>query len=203
MKEFRLEDSRIIELSEKFTEIVKGIKNTENLIAIENLMAEIGNRFFVAPASNRLEYHNCFPGGLLEHSMRVYSNLSTMANKKNISQDSIIVCGLFHDLGKVGTVNEDYFLPNESQWHREKLGMMYEHNESLIYLGTAIRSVKLLTDFGVKLTDEEYQAIIIHDGQYTPENKPYAHKETWLALLLHQADMQACQFEKERWAKIQ
>ena len=108
-----------------------------------------------------------------------------------------------HDLGKVGTVNEDYFIGQTSQWHKDNLGIMWKHNTEMEYLGTAQRSLRLLYEFGVPLTDLEYKAILIHDGQYIPENKPYAHKEGMLGLLLHQADMLACTMEHNKCKKMQ
>lgn len=203
MKEFLLPDSKIIELSEKFLEISGGIKNEGNRESIGNLMSVLGDRFFVSPASTKLEYHNCFPGGLLEHSLRVYASLSKMVKGKDISEDSVIICGLFFGIGKVGSVDGDFYIQNKSEWHREKLGVMYECNKDLVHISTANRSLKLLSDFCVSLNDDEYQAILIQDGQYVEANREYQHRESWLALLLHQAITQACKFEYKRWKAIQ
>jgi hypothetical protein len=73
----------------------------------------------------------------------------------------------------------------------------------MVFFNVAQRSLRLLTQFNVPLTDEESQSILVHDGQYLAENKPYAHKECWLALLLHQADVIACRVEKNKWESVQ
>jgi len=58
--------------------------------------------YFTAPASTK--YHNSFPGGLCLHSLKVMRMFSE-ENKlwqKPIPQDSVIICGLLHDLCKIG-----------------------------------------------------------------------------------------------------
>ena len=54
-----------------------------------------------APASTK--YHSAYPGGLVAHSINVYDALvriNTVYELK-IGKESLIICGLFHDLGKV------------------------------------------------------------------------------------------------------
>lgn len=58
--------------------------------------------YFTAPASTA--FHNSFPGGLCFHSLNlVYMFLEANAAFSNpIPRDSVIICGLLHDLCKVG-----------------------------------------------------------------------------------------------------
>jgi hypothetical protein len=186
--------------------LIASIKNDEVRTGLNKLMEEMGERLFEAPASHNLAYHNCFVGGLAEHSLRVYGNLMKLRdayNVSDISDDSIILVALFHDLGKVGSMDTDYYITQDSEWHRENRGDYYKHNPALEFLGGAQRSLRVLGQFGVPTTEAEYKAILIHDGQYIPENSPYKHKEGKLGLLLHQADMVACTVEKEKWESIQ
>lgn len=59
--------------------------------------------FFEAPASAK--YHNAYIGGLVEHSLNVYHNLKNLIELKGLKQyfdeDSIIICGLLHDMAKM------------------------------------------------------------------------------------------------------
>ena len=189
----------------EFMDIVNGIEDEEKKKAILNLLDHVDERFFTAPASGRVTYHNCFPGGLVEHSIRVYKNLKILVENfcdDQIHEDEIIVAGLFHDLGKIGSINEPYYVDQDSDWHQEKLGEYYTHNDNLTYMGTAQRSLFLLNYFGVPLNEIETQAILIHDGQYVDANKPYKQKEEMLSLLLHQADMISCKQEERRYWKM-
>lgn len=51
----------------------------------------------------------------------------------------------------------------------------------------AHRSLYLILP-NMMLTENEAQAILIHDGMYTEDNRSYAHKECDLAKLIHMAD---------------
>lgn len=187
----------------EYTALLKSITNKDVRESILDMFEDIQERVFSAPASHRASYHNCFPGGLSEHSIRVYNILKNHCENfaPEIPQDSIIITALLHDLGKIGSMTEPYYVPQRSSWHQEKLGEFYTHNDNLMYMGTAQRSLRLLGQYGVNLTEDEYQAILIHDGQYIDENAKYKNKECTLALLLHQADMLACKMEKARYEK--
>ena len=62
--------------------------------------------YFLAPASTR--YHNVFSGGLCQHSLNVTREFSKENAKwqKPVPQDSVIICGILHDLCKVGAYTE-------------------------------------------------------------------------------------------------
>ena len=67
------------------------------------LIGELDERICLAPASRRTAYHSCFPGGLVEHSLRVLGNAFRLCKTFGwqISRDSLILVCLMHDLGKV------------------------------------------------------------------------------------------------------
>jgi len=205
MKQIRMSEAKLQGVIESFLAIIESIESDEVRDALDHLMDELGERFFECPAADRLAYHNCFVGGLAEHSLRVYGNLLKLAKMfaPELHPDSLILVALMHDLGKLGSVETIYYLPQESEWHMEKMGQMYLQNPDLEYLGTAQRSIRILGEFNVPMTDLEYKAILIHDGQYVPANKAYAHREGMLGLLLHQADVLACRMEQEKWKAIQ
>src|SRR5664280_1590678 len=69
---------------------------------IESLVDYLLNSdYFTTPASTR--YHNVFEGGLCQHSLNVTREFSkeNALWEKPIHQDSVIICGLLHDLCKV------------------------------------------------------------------------------------------------------
>jgi len=57
--------------------------------------------YFIAPASTR--FHNSFPGGLCHHSLNlVHAFNDTNKQLMNpLSLDSVVICGLLHDLCKL------------------------------------------------------------------------------------------------------
>jgi 23S rRNA maturation-related 3'-5' exoribonuclease YhaM len=57
--------------------------------------------YFVAPASTR--FHNVFEGGLCQHSLNLVLAFSA-ANKQLLNplpNDSVVICGVLHDLCKI------------------------------------------------------------------------------------------------------
>lgn len=143
--------------------------------------------WLISPASTR--FHLNEEHGLLRHSVGVTETLlklrETIAPK--ISEESCIIVGLFHDLGKIGNFEIPNYIPNDNQWEVEKKNKKFKNNPNLIYIGLAQRSLFLISRY-IKLTDEEAQAILYHDGQYIEANKEVAHKECLLTLLLQFAD---------------
>lgn len=171
----------------------------------ENIMKMIdhlGDRLLMCPASSRLSYHCAHPGGLIEHSLNVLRNTKKLVEvyELDIQSESMIIASLFHDLGKVGDLNEPYYIEQDSDWHREKLGQMYKINEEIQSMPNAERGLWLLQHFGVQLTLNEWIAIRSNDGSEAPENKPYGSMTIPnLALIIQHADQMATKQEKEKY----
>lgn len=163
-----------------------------------SLVDHLGERLAMCPASSRKEYHAAFPGGLVDHSLRLLSNALKLCKTFNwdVPKDSLIIGCLLHDLGKVGDHEKDYYVPQDSDWHREKLGEMYKHNKDIQYMTVPDRGVWLCQRFGLELTQDEWLAIKLNDGQYAEENAPYKMKEPLLADIVHLADYISCKQEK-------
>ncbi|GFO96576.1 HD superfamily hydrolase, partial [groundwater metagenome] len=67
--------------------------------------------WLTSPASTK--YHLNNEGGLLEHSIGVAETLMQLraALAPEISEESCVIVGLFHDIGKVGMPGKPYYLP--------------------------------------------------------------------------------------------
>ena len=66
------------------------------------------------------------------------------------------------------------------------------------------RSLKLLADRNISVSENEWYGIKLHDGMYEEANKPYfinynpeSALRTNLPYILHQADMMASKIEKD------
>jgi hypothetical protein len=151
---------------------------------------ETQTSWLTAPASGR--FHLAIEKGLLMHSVGVA--LNALAIKKllapDISDESIILVALFHDVGKVGYPNKPYYIPNENT-EEVKRGILYKTNPAIVHTSHAIRSLYLITRF-VPITEQEVQAIVAHDGLYPlyggVNNLDFHHRECRLQMILHFAD---------------
>ncbi len=148
---------------------------------------ENGTSWLESPASTR--FHLCEPSGLLKHSVGVAETLLKfrVALAPEISEESCVIVGLFHDVGKVGMPGKPLYLPNKDEWQKKNRGIMYTYNPAVTAMGLAVRSLYIVGKY-LPLSDAEAQAICYHDGQYVAENEPVAQDEEPLTLLVHWAD---------------
>ena len=152
---------------------------------------EITTSWLVSPAS--IKYHLNKPHGLFEHSINVAETMLALKDTlaPDISDESCVIVGLLHDLGKAGVPAKPQYLENEpsekQKWAGYPASVPYKFNNDLIYLSVPIRSLYLILP-KLPLTEEEVQAIAYHDGQYIDDNRSVATKEEKLTLLLQYAD---------------
>ena len=152
---------------------------------------ECDTEWLRAPASTR--FHLCREGGLLEHSVNVAETLLQIKAllASDISDESCVIVGLLHDLGKVGVPGTPQYIVNEPTERQKQYGYSasaaYRFNTDLTYLSVPARSLYLALPF-LPLSETEAQAILYHDGQYVEDNRSAAKKEEALTLMLHYAD---------------
>jgi len=166
--------------------LAKVVDRTEQVAKFEKFLTD-ETAWLTAPASSR--FHLAREGGLVEHSVNVARTMLGLRQllAPDISEESCVIVGLYHDVGKVGMPGKPYYLPNPSAWHVRNRGIRYIINKDLVHVDVATRSVYTVGRF-IELTEDEVQAIRYHDGQYIEDNGSVAHKETRLTRLLQYAD---------------
>ena len=158
--------------------------------------------FFTAPASGRR--HSNYVGGLVVHTLNVYHRLKNLIlleygenYAERVSDESIAVMALLHDVCKVNTYTVDYRNQKvEGQWIQVPY---FAYNNSLPY-GHGEKSVYIVSGF-MRLTREEAMAINWHMGAFDPRNQgssdlfdAFSHYP--LCVLLHMADLSASYFDE-------
>lgn len=166
---------------------------------VKLMFDDIGEEFFTAPASTKESFHNAFPGGLCDHSLRVAMTLKRL--QKDLCPDrwpnhQLAFVGLVHDLGKCGVDKVPRYIVNANQWQRREWGKIYLTNPDMPFMTIDDATIYTLQKYDIKLSAEEYLAIKLADGQYVAENKDYAMREPDLGLLLHWSDLWATKQEK-------
>ncbi len=181
-------------MEEEFLNLLK----STNRDGIESLIDFIKKTdFFKAPASTR--FHGNYEGGLLEHSMKVYEILKHKVENCiipiNTPQESLVLIALLHDLCKANYYKIDYRNAKNALGVWEKVPY-YTVDDTIPY-GHGEKSVMMITEY-IKLTPEEKYAIRWHMG-YTEPKELYttigeAYKKYPIALLTHEADLEATYF---------
>ena len=184
----------------------------------ENLLKfyeDFKDRMMFAPASGKGHYHNAMPGGYVEHILHIINHsleIKEVWEKNdamiNFTEEELVFAAMHHDLGKVGDLDNEYYIPQTSDWHRTNRGEIYTHNPDLQYMKVPDRGLWLLQHYGVKVTDKEYIGIKLTDGLYDEANKSYLinYNPDWalrsnLPYILHQADMMATHIEYDQWMR--
>ena len=144
--------------------------------------SQYAERIMMMPASYKKEYHNAFPGGYVDHILRV------------------VDCDL-----KLGDEEHESYVPQTDQWRKDKLGEDYTFNTKLAFASVPDRGLYLLQQHGIKYSFNEMITIQTHDGLYDEGNKKYLmawtpeqRPRTSLPFIVHQADLMASRIEFER-----
>jgi hypothetical protein len=186
---------------------------------LKEFYEKYAERIMLMPAAHKKEYHNAFPGGYVEHVLRVIDSAIDIHNvwvkyevdTTTYTLEELVFSALNHDLGKMGDEENESYIPQTDQWRKEKLGEDYKFNDRLEFMSVPDRGLFLLTQHGITYTKNEMLAIKLHDGLYDEANKPYlmnympeTKPRTSLIYIVHQADLLAAriEFEKEWLPKL-
>ena len=181
-------------MKEQFLELLRKV-NREGINELIEFIQKTD--FFKAPASTR--FHGDHEGGLVEHSIKVYEILKhkveTNIEPIKVSEESLIIIALLHDLCKANFYKVDYRNAKNALGVWEKVPY-YTVDDTIPY-GHGEKSVMMITEY-MKLTSEEKYCIRWHMG-FTEPKEQYttlglAYKKYPLALLTHEADLEATYF---------
>lgn len=161
--------------------------------------------FFVAPAST--QFHSNYEGGLCTHSINVYNRfLKAVKNEYGekytdvVSDETIAICGLLHDICKIETFKLDTRNKKvDGNW----VSVPYYTVEDSLPYGHGEKSVYIISGF-IRLTREEAMIINWHMGGFDARVKggAYGLSDAYykypLACIFHTCDMLATYLDETR-----
>ena len=129
---------------------------------INNMMDYLGERLVTAPANARNTDKGSEAGGLIKNTLEILklSRMIDAATGKKCNQKTLYKIVVLHNVGTLGTIESDLYLPQDSSWHLEKLGMVYKINPKLVGQDKTDLTFSMLANYGIKLELEEFQAIL-------------------------------------------
>lgn len=170
-------------------------------------------RIILLPAAHKEAYHSAFVGGYVFHVNNVIKNAIVSydvwsragSDLSGITLENVVFCALNHDLGKIGTADEVSVFPSKDEWRKKNMGEMFTFNTKIAYMTVPDRSLFLLAQHGIEMSEDEWIAIRVHDGLFDDANKAYYKSfipenkfRTPLSLIIHEADMRAARIEFEQ-----
>lgn len=202
---------------EKFLSYIDKYITGDRKDKLKQIYLDHAERIMLMPAASVDHHHNTFPGGYVDHVMRVMD--CALKLKKlweetgayiNYTDEELIFAAMNHDLGKIGTEEAEQYQMNDSEWHRKNQGKIYKHNPVNPFMTVPDRGLFLLQARGIQVSFNEYLGIKLHDGLYEDSNKPYyiSHSKesklrTNLPVVLHHADHMAARIEFEMWDRAE
>jgi len=204
----------LVENYEKFRKLINQTFTGDRLESLNKMYDHFEERMLYTPASSVEHYHNAFPGGYIDHVLRVTRNALKVYDlwqdlgmiMEEFDRETLIFTALHHDLGKLGTPEMDYYIKNDSEWHVKNQGKIYKTNPKIHWMNLNDRTMYNLQYFGVRYTEEEMIGMRLTDGLYDENNKEYYIKynnddrlATSIPFIMHTADQMAAIYENKRW----
>ena len=204
------------QIQDNWNELMRVIETNISSPRKEKLLEfyeQYAERLILMPASHKKEYHNAFPGGYVEHVLRVVRCANKQynlwedegADMSTFTLEELIFSALNHDLGKIGDEENESYISQTDNWRREKLGEDYMFNSKVPFASVPDRGLFILQSHGIQYTFNEMVAIQTHDGLYDKANEKYLlgylpeqKPRTSLPFIIHQADLMAARIEFER-----
>lgn len=202
MKNLKIKKDKMMDKTQEFIEIYE--KNILREGAKELLDYLQKSDFFTAPASSR--FHSNIQGGLCLHSVNTYKRF--LANIKAefgecyneiISDESIAICSLLHDICKTNYYKEDFRnVKVDGQWVQKPY---FSVDDKLPY-GHGEKSVYIISGF-IRLTREEAMIINWHmggfdkrvlGGNYSLADAFYSYPT---AVIFHISDLEATYLDEK------
>lgn len=202
MKKTIIPDEAFIKKNyEKTISLIETTVVSDRKQKILDLFSFFDTRYAVAPASQNRSYYSAFQGGLAYHNLNILQWVGRFASlmaKDEFSNETLLVVSLLHSIGVLGTLDKEYFLPQTNKWKKDQ-GALFEINEDISFVKIPHRSLFLLQRLEVKLTEDEYLAILLQDGQGDETNRHYNFKEPKLAQILQFAKATAIKQERDNY----
>ena len=211
----QLTEKQILGNWTKLRDIITSTFEGDRLENLNKMYDHFEDRMCIAPASGKEHFHYAHVGGYIEHVLHIIDYSKQLKGvwegngaTINFTDEELIFAAMHHDLGKVGDLEHDYYVPNESEWHRKNQGAIYTHNKELQHMTVTDRAIFLLGHFKVPMSENEYIGLRLTDGMYEEANKAYyiayqpeRQLRSNIAYILHQADMMATHIEYDEWKR--
>ena len=204
-----LDENKIKEDYDRFMSLIEEDPRSENL---KRMYEDLEQELAEAPAAAVQHHHNAFPGGYLDHVLRVYDisvemtkTFHAFEGELNFTSQELQFATLHHDLGKLGEPGEPYYVEQDSDWHRKTLGQNYKYNNTIQYMSVTDRAHYMLQQYDIKITKNEWLGIHLSDGMYEDSNKSYLMNrmypypmKTNISYIVHVSDYLAMVIEKDK-----
>jgi len=188
------------------------IDNPDRAAKLTKLYMDYEQRIKEAPAAGKLNFHNAYEGGYLDHILgcvrigkKLMKAYEALGGWVDFTEAELVFCLLNHDLNKLGSLDAPYYIPQDSEWHRVNRMELYKINEVGQYFRSKDAAIFRLQEYGITMNEREFVGILMSHGMYDDSNKEYLKQynhgpypmQSNLYLLVHWADHWASSIEAD------
>ncbi len=114
-----------------FEETIKSYISEPRRSQLLDFYSKYSERIMLMPAAHKKEYHNAFPGGYVDHVLRVVDCALKLndiwvemgVDASTYTKEELVFSALNHDLGKMGDEENEAYIPQTDQWqHHHEIG---------------------------------------------------------------------------------
>ena len=143
---------------ETFNTILEKLENPGLLKFVENL----GESLKMSPCAAQKDEYGCFAGGVLDMALQLASSMRKLdvVAGYQVNVQEIYTVAFLRALAEYGDSQTKMFEPHDSDWHIEKLGLLYKRNPKLNGTTWTTRAIEIATVSEVKLKSSEVMALL-------------------------------------------
>lgn len=93
------------------------LETDERFAKLQVMYEALGDQLITAPASGKVQFHNAFPGGYLDHivnvadaAIAIATAYKKMGGEIDFTKQELVFSALHHDLGKLGSEDGPYYI---------------------------------------------------------------------------------------------
>ena len=146
-----------------------------------NFIKDHGENLVMSPAAAQKDEYGCFPGGIIDMALKLSQSMRklNLVAEYDIDAKDIYVVAFLRAIAEGGDSTRKMFEPHDSDWHVEKLGLLYKRNPDLNGTTWTTRAIEIAITYKIDLTSDQVMAIMTAEG-----DKPFNN----LARLLKSAN---------------
>ena len=149
---------------------------------IDNFLEDFGTRLVTCPRGLTDEDGGNY-GDLVAFSSKVAIKAAEISEGL-CEKESAIRVALVHEIGKLGTLENELFVEQESKCQREKLGQNFKYAEDSQKMAVGHRTLFLLQQYKIVLSRDEWQTVLLSQGMHFPENAFYGREKSALTSVI-------------------
>jgi hypothetical protein len=172
-----MNETQLVQQFDKYVSLLKRFFGEES---VDALVEEYGERLVLCPAGLTID-DGGQPGALVDRCLRMAQCVKKLVQGAELPIDptSAVRVALVCELGLLGDPGDgkELYAPQDSDWHRDKLGQRYKYNEACSRTSPTHRALFILQRFGMPLSLDELVAVVTSGGLHLPENAFYGNKK--------------------------